>query len=267
MAKNYKWRTTFSYQNSREANNRLSYGADPNTYDSWQTATPNSSMSNTTTYYYRDSNTLYAGYFEDIISSRVAFNVTQTWTASIDTRNNLTISVHTVINSVARNDVRGSDQNTPGREIRVYKEQGGNAYISVTDNQVATAHAISGQVDMGTETFTLAPGQNLTRNSLFIHNQTVGSSSYDDIWAGVQFQNPLPPDYRPGATLNTSTNIWRSHNRVNGACHVLSNVQNQTWQECRTVGGDDGAQGNPPLILRANNANSWYNQKLLGKEN
>lgn len=73
-------------------------------------------------------------------------------------------------------------------------------------------------------------------------------------------------DYRPGAALDTNTNIWKSHNRANGACHVLSNTSNMTWQECRTIGGAEGDKGNPPLILTAPNANSWRNQKLLGKE-
>lgn len=73
-------------------------------------------------------------------------------------------------------------------------------------------------------------------------------------------------DYRPGCALDTNTNKWKSHNRLNGACHVLSNTTNMTWQECRTVGGEASAQGNPPLILHADNANSWYNQKRLGKE-
>lgn len=73
-------------------------------------------------------------------------------------------------------------------------------------------------------------------------------------------------DYRPGASLDTNASVWKSHNRTNGACHILSNTQNMTWQECRTVGGDSGGQGNPPLMLRAANANSWYNQRLLGKQ-
>lgn len=266
MAKQYRWRTTFSYQNEIDPSNRLSHGVIPSTYDSWQTDIAGQSRTNTTSYYYRDSNTMYAGYFQDVLSSRVLFNVTQTWNTSVDSRNNLTVSITTVVNSVVRDDIRGSDQNTPGRNINVYKEQGGATYISVTDNQVATAHTISGSVNLGTLTFTLAPGQNLTRNTLFIHNQTVGSTSYDDIWAGIQFQNPLPKDYRPGATLNTNNSIWRSHNRTNGACHILSNVNNITWKECRTVDGDSGGQGNPPLMLRAANANSWYNQRRIGKE-
>lgn len=73
-------------------------------------------------------------------------------------------------------------------------------------------------------------------------------------------------DYRPGATLDTNTSVWKSHNRVNGACHVLPNTTGTNWQECRTVGGESSAQGNPPLILHAANASSWYNQKRLGKE-
>lgn len=73
-------------------------------------------------------------------------------------------------------------------------------------------------------------------------------------------------DYRPGATLNTNSNIWFSNNKMNGACHVLSNVSNMTWQECRTIGGAEGQKGTPPLILTAATANSWRNQKKLGKE-
>lgn len=263
MAKQYQWRTTFAYQNNPGPNYHLSYGAVPNTYDSWQTATSGASETNTTTYFYRDSNTMYAGQWVDTISSRAAFNVTQTWSTTIDSKNYLTVSIHTVINSVVRDDIRGTDQNTPGRNINVYKEQGGTAYISVTDNQIAVAHSISGPVDLGTYTFTLAPGENLTRNTLYIHNQTVGSASYDDIWAGVQFMNPLPKDYRPGTALDTNTSIWKSHNRTNGACHVRTN---SGWQECRTQGGAEGERGNPPLILTADNANSWRNQKLLGKQ-
>ena len=99
-----------------------------------------------------------------------------------------------------------------------------------------------------------------------MHNQTIGYDSYDDIWFGVLFMNDLPKDYRPGATLDTNTSVWKSHNRDNGACHILPNTTGTGWLECRTVGGDEGEKGNPPLILTAANANSWRNQKLLGKQ-
>lgn len=274
MAKQYKWRTTFAYQNQHDPNYHLSHGVSPATYDTWQTATPGDPGSNSATYYYRDSNTMYSGGWYDTISSQVNFSVTQTWTTEIDSRNNLIVSISTVINSVDRVDAKGGDQNTPGRTITVYRQQGGTAYINTTDTQVATNHNISGSVDLGTYTFTLAPGQNLTKSTLYIHNQTVGSSSYDDIWAGVQFMNPLPADYRPGSTLKTNnpyypgdqTGVWLSHNKSDGAAHVLADVGNVTWQEMRTIDGDNGGQGNPPLILHQADANSWYNQKLLGKD-
>ena len=80
-------------------------------------------------------------------------------------------------------------------------------------------------------------------------------------------------DYRPGATLKNDRpyypgdqgGIWKSHNRTNGAAHVLADVQSVTWQEMRTINGDLGGQGNPPLILHQADANSWYNQKKLGQ--
>lgn len=81
-------------------------------------------------------------------------------------------------------------------------------------------------------------------------------------------------DYRPGTTFKSAdpyvpgnqNGLWMTHNRTNGAAHVLADVQNITWQEMRTIRGDSGGQGNPPLILHQADANSWYNQKLLGKE-
>lgn len=69
--------------------------------------------------------------------------------------------------------------------------------------------------------------------------------------------------YRPGTTFST---IWQSNNKTDGACHILSDVDNVTWTEMRTIGGDIDAQGTPPLILHAEDADSWYNQKKLGKE-
>lgn len=259
MAKNFKWRTTFIYKNSLDPNYHLSYGATPNTYDTWQTAEIGSSGSNTTTYFYRDSNTMYAGEWVDAISSRVAYSVTQSWTTSVDSRNNLTVSVTTVVNSVVRNDIRGNDQNTPGRNINVYREDGGSAYISTTDNLVATEHTISGSVSLGTYTFTLAPGQDLTRNTLYIHNQTVGSSSFDDIWAGVQFQNPLPAETIPGAVYDGSSK-WLSHNRAGGDLRIWNGSR---WTDnLANIDGGSGV-GDPPSLYHDS---KWYNQRTFGFE-
>ena len=144
----------------------------------------------------------------------------------------------------------------------------------MSNDPISYAHTILGTpLTLDSYTFTLAPGENLSRGSVYFRANTQGHdgdtppSPYIDLmWLGTQFRNILPKDYRPGATLNTNSSIWWSHNRENGACHVLSNVGTMTWQECRTVGGAEGEKGNPPLILTAANANSWRNQQLLGKQ-
>lgn len=268
MAKTYDWKANLVFESGDPG--QLSHGVTPSAQTSWQTANMGTTSPGQYTYWYRDSNTMWAGEFQDILSSRVALAVTQSWTTSVDSRNYLTIVVSTTIDSIVRDDVQHptgySDTNTPGRDIKLYRGDG-TLVFSTVDNQVATAHALSGSIALSPETFVIAPGDpTVVQTSLYLHNQTVGMASYDDIWLGVQFRNTLPKDYRPGATLDTDTSIWKSHNRTNGACHILSDVGNMTWLECRTVDGDSGGQGNPPLILHAADANSWYNQQLLGKQ-
>lgn len=265
----YNWRADLSF--AEGAPGQLTHGVTPSTQENWQDANTGTSISpGQYTYWYRDSNTAWSGEFRDILSSRVALKITQTWNANVDSRNNLTITIQTVVDGIDRDDVRApagySDTNTPGRSITLYKKDG-TAIFSTIDNLVATAHNLSGPINVGSETFVLAPGDtSIVGTSLYLHNQTVGMASYDDIWLGISFKNPLPRDYRPGATLNTNNNIWRSHNRTNGACHILSNTGTMSWHECRTLNGDSGGKGNPPLILTAANANSWRNQKKLGRE-
>lgn len=260
---NYKWKATTRYQ----SDTTLSYGVDPSTWQNWQTASPGHQAPGSITYWYRDANVSGPSGFTDANSSRVAISLTEEWDATIDSRNNLTIVITTIINSVVRDDLRGTNQNTPGRNINIYREQGGSAVLSLTDTQLASPHPIwSGPMTLSVYTFTLAPGQSAERSSLYVHNQTSGAVSYDDIWAGIQFLNDLPADYRPGTSLDTNTSVWKSHNRTNGACHIVTNASTGALQECRTLGGDIGAKGNPPLILTAANANSWRNQRLLGKQ-
>lgn len=343
----YKWRATTSYQSDTS----LSYGVTPNTYQSWQTASTGSASTGEIDYWYRDANVSSGGAYTDANSSRANIYVTDSWTASVDDLNNLTITINTTINSVTRDDLRGSNQNTPGRDIRIYREQGGQPVLSLQDTQLASAHTIwSGPLTLPEYTFTLAPGQSAQRSSLYVHNQTTGYSSYDDIWVGAQFLNDLPApttyrlqydanggsgapatqshttaqsswtttvsstqptwglykflgwstvrhtesctpsdveysagdsitltsgnptrtlyavwmkDYRPGTSLDTNTSVWKSHNRTNGACHVRTN---SGWQECRTIGGDEGEKGNAPSMIRSAGSSTWYNQRRLGKE-
>lgn len=191
MAQNYKWRSTTTY----ESDTSLSYGVTPNTQSSWQTASAGTQNSRTWTYWWRDSNTTWQGTYQDALSSRCAVSVTQSWTASIDAHNVLTVVINTTINSIIRDDIQAptgySDQNTPGRVITLY-DDAGNQVAQVTDNQVATAHTIMGTpVTLPQRTFTIQPGSSLTKSSLQAHNQTVGGQSYDDILIGVEFQNPM----------------------------------------------------------------------------
>lgn len=261
MAKTYLWKATTRYQSTTT----MSYGVNPSTQSDWQIETPGQ-RSGSWGYWYRDANVLVGGQYTDANSSRATINLTESWTASIDSRNYLTISITTTINSIVRDDLRGQNQNTPGRNINIYREQGGSPVLSITDNQVATARTVwTGPLVLDNFTFTLAPGQSLERSSLYLHNQVVGLQSYDDIWFGVQFQNPLPKDHRVGASLDTNTGVWKSHNRLNGACHVLSNTSAMTWKEMRNI-GDGTNKGDAPLILKGTESTDWYDQRNLGRE-
>lgn len=259
MAKIYKWKADTTYQSDTS----LSYGVIPTDHTGWQTAQAGAQTARTWQYWYRDANVMVGGVFNDANSSRVVVNLTESWTASIDSRNNLTITINTVINSIVRDDCQGANTDTPGRDIKIYREQGEAAVLSLSDSQVATNHTIyTGPLTLDQYTFTLAPGQSLQRSSLYLHNSTTGYQSYDDIWFGVLFLNDMPADFRPGATLDTNTSIWKSHNRTNGACHILPNTTGTNWHECRTIGEGD-IYGDAPSIYHNS---KWYNQKKLGKE-
>lgn len=262
MAKVYNWKADLSF-NSGEPG-QLSHGVTPSAQEDWQTATIGGSMSpGQYTYWYRDSNTAWQGAFQDILSSRVALKVTQTWTTSVDSRNNLTITIQTVVDSIDRDDIRApsgySDSNTPGRNITLYKKNG-TVIFTTTDNLVATAHNLSGSINVGSETFTIAPGDiSVVGTSLYLHNQTVGGPSYDDIWLGIQFRNPLPPETIPHAVLGPN-NQWLSHNREGGDLRVYNNGR---WSGnlANTGGGED--YGDPPSVMKNN---KWLNARTFGRE-
>lgn len=258
----YNWKADLAFVSGEPG--QLSHGVTPSAQENWQTADVGGSMSpGQYTYWYRDSNTAWQGVFQDVLSSRVALKVTQTWTTSVDNRNNLTIVVQTVVDSIDRDDIQApsgySDSNTPGRSITLYKNDG-TVIFSTTDNQVATAHNLSGTINVGSESFTIAPGDiSVVGTSLYLHNQTVGGSSYDDIWLGVQFRNPLPVETVPHAVLD-SNNLWLSHNRSGGDLRLWSGSR---WTNNLT--NTDGGSGfdNPPSVYKSN---KWYNARTFGKE-
>lgn len=254
--KNYQWRAYAS------SDGPLSHGVTPDDTQ-WRTTTDETG-SQTFSYWYRDSNRTTVD--PEANSSRVMVNVTDSWSISINSRNYATIELHAVINSIVRDDIRGTPTTTStGRDISIYRYVGGTRLWYTENDQIGSAHTISGTIDLGTETFTLAPGEEATRSSIYYHNQTHGLSSEDNLYIGVQFKNILPKDHRVGASLDANNGIWKSHNRVNGACHILPSAESRIWQEMRNI-GDGTNQGDSPLILKAANANSWYDQRNLGKE-
>lgn len=258
----YNWRADLSFAAGEPG--LLSHGVTPSAQEDWQDANVGGSMSpGQYTYWYRDSNTMWSGAFQDTLSSRVALKVTQTWTTSTDNRNNLTITVQTTIDSIDRDDIRApagySDSNTPGRNITLYKNDG-TVIFSTTDNLVATAHNLSGTINVGSETFTIAPGDmSVVGTSLYLHNQTVGGTSYDDIWLGVQFRNPLPPETIPHA-IRDNNGSWLSHNRIGGDLRLWDGSK---WtNNLANIDGGIGF-GDTPSTYKSN---KWYNSRTFGKD-
>lgn len=273
MAKEYEWSAALTVESggyvgeaiSIEQNGVILFegavDSPPQTIDTGWTRTSTLSGSGTYTYTYRDSDLA-----QNAHSTKVWVTVRDEWTISFDSRNYMTVNVDTTLVSADRTVV-GSISNVD-RHIWMRRYAGGPNYLDILDN-ASTAHTIASNINLGSYSFVLAPGENATRASIYWRNTSHGYEDlpipniYTDILGvGIHFRNILPKDYRPGTSLDTNTGVWKSHNRENGACHVL---KNGVWQECRTVGGDEGGQGNPPLMLRSPNANSWYNQRLLGK--
>lgn len=273
MAKEYEWSAALTVESGGYAGEAISIEQNgtvlfegavdnpPQTIGTGWTRTSTLSGSGTYTYTYRDSDLA-----QNAHSTKVWVTVRDEWTVSFDSRNYMTVNVDTTLVSADRTVV-GSISNVD-RHIWMRRYAGGPNYLDILDN-ASTAHNIASNISLGSYSFVLAPGENATRASIYWRNTSHGYEDlpipniYTDILGvGVHFRNILPRDYRPGASLDTNTSVWKSHNRENGACHVL---KNGVWQECRTVGGDEGGQGNPPLMLRSPNANSWYNQRLLGK--
>lgn len=226
--------------------------------DNWHDST-SLTGSQTYTYYYTDSN---VDPGRNDISSQVRINATNSWEASFSNANVLTIRLHTVINSVTRGNIRGAQPARPGRDIVIRQTANGRDIFKTTDLPLNTEHTIATNLDLGTYNIVLPPGSNTTYPSFYVLNHTTGkawTSVYiDEMTAGISFQNPMPPDYRPGMTWNGSA--WMSHNRANGG--VANIYKNGGWQTMRTENGGVGT-GNPPLIY---NGTQFVNQRKIGQE-
>lgn len=226
---------------------------------SWHT-TSATSGSATHTYYYNDSTCA-----TNANSSRTSVNITDSWTVSIDDHNNMSVTVHTVINSISRAAYQGDPNACASNivsDVIIRRQSGGTVLARYNNQNFATYGTVASNIDLGTYTFTLAPGQNANRSTVHYTNDahfTGGGQEglYDDVFRmGITFKNILPADYRPGATLNS---VWLSHDRTGGSAHILTS--GGTWREMRTVDGLV-ASDNPPSIYTT----KWMNQRKIGKE-
>lgn len=256
MAKQYQWRRHSDLISGGYDGEEV--GVIPND-TSWHT-TDDVSGSVTAEYYYRDSD-----YGRNADSTRVVVTVKDDWTVSIDSRNRLTVTVTSNITSIRRDDTRGSGGGGVNRNIFIRRYKGGPVIWSVSD-PTTYLHTISGNISLGTYSFTLEPGVDATGDSLYYRSNCNGydntpppSAFVDEIAMGIQFKNILPADYRPGA-IRDGGGTWWSHNRNGGEVHILTG--NGTWREERTIAGGEDSD-NPPSI-RTNS--KWVNQRLIGKE-
>ena len=259
MAKNYQYRAQFIIVEGGYPGETT--GVSP-ADDNWHT-TDVASGSATHSYYYNDSTCA-----SNANSSRTTVRITDSWTVDIDEHNNMNVTVHTVIDSISRAAYQGdpnSCANNIVTDIIIRRYSGGPILARYNNQNFTTYGTVASNVDLGTYTFTLAPGQDANRSTVHYTNDahyTGGGQEglYDDVFRmGITFKNILPADYRPGATLDSSS-VWQSHERTGGKAHILTS--GGTWREMRTLGSPTDL-GNPPSI-RKNDA--WYNMAKLGKE-
>lgn len=255
MAKQYRWKTDVEIISGGypdEEHGVLSGDTD------WRT-TDVMSGSNTVEYFYRDSTSM-----QNANSSRVVVATTESWTATINSRNQLIVTVNTTVNSIRRDDIRGNP-GTATFSILLRREAGGPILWEKRNDNINTAHTLlDSPIVLDTYTFTIEPGEGLMRGTLYLLNANYGHEDdplpnpYNDaFWMGTNFQNILPRDYRPGCVF--SNGVWLSHNRNGGTCHVLSN---NSWREMRTVGGPT-AMGDVPAVYQNG---KFYNMNQIGAE-
>lgn len=214
MAKNYQYRAQMNILQGGYSGEIK--GVDP-ADDSWHTTSATSGTS-THTYYYNDSTCA-----SNANSSQVRVQIQDSWTVDIDNRNYMTVTVNSRILSIDRVTYQGN-ANACGNircTVSIYRYQGGSLLAQFPNLNLAAIGNISGPVDLGSYTFTLAPGENAQRSTLYYVNDALGTP-YDDAFAmGISFKNILPKDYRPGKISDGGN--WLSHNR--GGTAITATVQ------------------------------------------
>lgn len=253
--KNYQWKTDATIISGGYPGEET--GIINGTTD-WQT-TSVLTGSSYAEYFFRDSDSV-----SNSNSSRVVVGIQESWTASISARNYLSVNLQTSITGIRRDDIRGN----PGsltRDMFIRREDGGTVLWSVYGDNISTAHIIlSTPLVLDNYSFTLAPGENFSRGSVYFrsnvtgHDQDPTPSLYVDLmWLGTHFRNILPRETIPHAVLS-SNGQWLSHNRDGGDLRLYNNGR---WSDnLPNIGGGED-YGDPPSVIKEN---KWLNARTFG---
>lgn len=243
-------------------------GEDVNTIPSNPTPTITTATSGQSTFqcYYRDSSIE-----KNCCSTRVLITGHDEWEVSgVDQYNVLLLQVHTIVDSIVRDDKIETCGTLPPPSPNGYwlynifiGRNADNKKLVVQNSYIAGLGTLAKNIDLGYYTLRIAPGTGTSRNSLYVQNDAVkwvgpDDPKYHDIFQmGIQFTNLLPVVYRPGEVWNGST--YLSHNRSAGARNIWTGA---AWQECTTSNGPTGSN-NPPTIW---NGTRNQNMRLIGQE-
>nr|DAS05642.1 MAG TPA: hypothetical protein [Caudoviricetes sp.] len=161
--------------------------------ESWTRAGLNSSTTNT--YYYTDSDS-----GNNNNSSRVYVKVRDDWQATVNQSDDtITVKVTTYLVEVSRGNIVGFP-GTATRVMKAFSDKGGALAWTASGSPNANVTYLNenNQVKLSERTFTLAPGEETGKGTIYYknffegHENDVLPSIYvDEMWIGTQFRNTL----------------------------------------------------------------------------
>lgn len=243
------------------------YGVIPDD-TAWKTTSSSTISLPDVQYYFRDANTYPTTPPYTNNSSRVVLTISQSISVSFASDNTLNATVTGTIKSIVRDDIVGNPNtgSTVKRNLYIRQYKGGPVVAggTFTNLDIATAGTIGSNITLPSYTISLAPGEDLSKYSLYVinclpghENDSLPSINVDAMDMGVSIKNIAPKDYRPGATYNGTD--YMSHNRNGGMCNYWNGTE---WVEMRTQNGGVGTN-NPPLCYHDG---QYFNQYKIGQE-
>lgn len=161
--------------------------------ESWTPTPLNSSMSSV--YYYTDSDS-----GNNNNSSRVYVKVRDEWTSTINQADNsITVKVTTYLIEVSRGNIIGFP-GTATRVMKAFPDKGGALAWTASGSPNANITYLNenNKVKLAERTFTLAPGEEAGKGTIYYknffeghENDALPSIYVDEMWIGTQFRNTL----------------------------------------------------------------------------